>query len=551
MADDLKPAREATHAVFNQTPPRVNIDLFQSDPLLDLECSGFPDSVREDLSRVGRFWGSEEAREFGRLANRETPELERFDPQGRRINQVAFHPAYHAVMRRSVASGLHCSVWERGGEEEPVRHRARAARLYMTAQTESGHVCPMTMTNASLASLRHSPDLLTEWGPRLLSRTYDRSFRKPSDKQGVTIGMGMTEKQGGTDVRQNRTQAQATNQGYYRLTGHKWFMSAPMSDAFLVLAQADKGLSCFLMPRILPDGTENAIRFERLKDKLGNRSNASSEAEFDGAQAWLVGEEGKGVRTIIEMVTYTRLDCATASTGLMRAGLAEAVHHCRHRHVMGSELIDKPLMQRVLSDLTLDLAASVALTFRLAEAFDMQSVRGEEAAYARLMTPVAKYWICKSAQPFLAETMECLGGNGYVEESIMPRLVREAPVNAIWEGSGNVMALDVLRVLERDENALPVVLESLREDLGPNGRAAVEVLAAAADVSREDEGSARMLTEQLALTAAAAALRRDFPPVFADAFIESRLGRPWRATYGMLDRRFNMKALLDYAFPET
>ncbi|WP_084174881.1 isovaleryl-CoA dehydrogenase [Afifella pfennigii] len=550
MAENLKPAQERTHAVFNQTPARVNVDLFHADPLLDLECSGFSDGVREDLAHVGRFWGSQEAREFARLANGEAPTLERYDAQGRRINEVNFHPAYHALMRRSVAAGLHCSVWERGGEEEPVRHRARAARLYMTAQTECGHICPMTMTNASLASLRHTPELLSEWGPKLLSRTYDRALRKPGDKQGVTIGMGMTEKQGGTDVRQNTTRAQPTNQGYFRLTGHKWFMSAPMSDAFLVLAQTDKGLSCFLMPRILPDGTENGIRLERLKDKLGNRSNASSEAEFEDAHAWLVGEDGRGVRTIIEMVTYTRLDCATASAGLMRAGLAEAVHHCRHRHVMGSALIDKPLMQRVLCDLTLDLAGAIALTFRLAEAFDMQAERPEEAAYARLMTPVAKYWICKSAPPFLAEAMECLGGNGYVEESVMPRLVREAPVNAIWEGSGNVMALDVLRVLERDGDALPAVLESLRQELGPNGRAAVEVLAAAADVAREDEGSARMLTEQLALTAAAAALRRDLPPVFADAFIESRLGRPWRATYGMLDRRFNMKALLDYAFPE-
>ncbi|MCF1502779.1 isovaleryl-CoA dehydrogenase [Afifella sp. H1R] len=550
MTETMNPGRDATHAVFNQTPPRINLDLFQTDPLLDLMCAGFADPIRENLQQNGRFWGSGEAREFARLANSDLPELKRYDAWGRRINEVEFHPAYHALMRRSVASGLHCSVWERGGEEEPVRHRARAARLYMTAQAECGHICPMTMTNASIASLRHSPDLLSEWGPRLLSRTYDRASRNPAEKQGVTIGMGMTEKQGGTDVRQNRTHAEPTNQGFHRLTGHKWFMSAPMSDAFLVLAQTENGLSCFLMPRFLPDGTANTIRFERLKDKLGNRSNASSEAEFDGAHAWMVGEEGKGVRTIIEMVTYTRLDCAVASTGLMRAGLAEAVHHCRHRHVFGSELLDKPLMQRVLCDLTLDLAAAVALSFRLAEAFDLAADRPEEEAFARLMTPVAKYWICKSAQPFLAETMECLGGNGYVEESIMPRLVREAPVNAIWEGSGNVMALDVLRVLGRDPQILAMVLESFRQELGHNGRAAVDVLAAAAEVAMEDEGSARVLTEQLALTAAAAALRRDFPPVFADAFIETRLGRPWRSTYGMLDRRFNMRALLDYAFPE-
>jgi putative acyl-CoA dehydrogenase len=540
----------ATHEVFNQSPPYGGVNLFELDPLINSAASGFPDSVRQELSELGGFWGSHEAREFARLANRFAPELERYDNKGRRIDQVLFHPAYHALMRRSMLAGLHCSSFDRSEDEAGIRHRARAVRVYMTAQTECGHLCPMTMTNASLASLKSAPDLLGTWAPRILSRTYDRNFRPAEDKRAVTIGMGMTEKQGGTDVRANTTRAERGADGLYRITGHKWFFSAPMSDAFLVLAQApgSGGLTCFLMPRFLPDGTQNAIRLERLKDKLGNRSNASSEVEFHGAGAWRVGQEGRGIATILEMVTLTRLDCAVASTGLMRAGFSEAVHHLRHRAAFGKPLIDQPLMLRVLSDMALDLAAAVALTLRLAESFDMAEEQPAEAAYARLMTPAVKYWICKSAPAFVYEAMECLGGNGYVEESTLPRLYREAPVNAIWEGSGNVMALDVVRAL-RAEGVLTQVLDTLSGELGAGAKAAVDVLSAAASVAAEDEGSARILTEQLALTAAAAALRRDFPPAFADAFIETRLGRPWRATYGMLDGRFDTRALIDYVAP--
>lgn len=538
-----------THKVFNQAPFFGGLNLFESDPLASSATSGFPDSVRQDLSELGGFWGTHEAREFARLANRFGPELERFDAHGERSDQVTFHPAYHALMRRSILSGLHASAFDRDEEEAGLRHRARAIRLYMTAQTECGHICPMTMTNASLASLRHAPDLLADWAPRILSRTYDRNFRPAAEKRGVTIGMGMTEKQGGTDVRANTTRAEpAGEDGMYRLTGHKWFFSAPMSDAFLVLAQAEEGLTCFLMPRFLPDGTVNAIRLQRLKDKLGNRSNASSEVELDAAGAWRVGAEGRGIATILEMVTLTRLDCAVASAGLMRAALAEAVHHTRHRAAFGKPLIDQPLMARVLADMSLDLAGVLALSLRLAESFDMADDQPAEAAYRRLMTPVVKYWACKTAPAFIYEAMECLGGNGYVEESALPRLYREAPVNAIWEGSGNVMALDVVRALA-SEGTLDAVLETVGGELGPGSKAAVDVLAAAAEVAMEDEGSARILAEQLALTAAAAALRRDYPPVFADAFIETRLGRPWRATYGMLDGRFDSRALIDFIAP--
>ena len=539
-----------THKLTNQSPPYGGINLFEADPLANSAASGFPDSVRLELSELGAFWGTHEARDFARLANRHPPELERYNARGERIDQVNFHPAYHALMRRSVLAGLHCSAFDRGEAEAGLRHRARAIRLYMTAQTECGHLCPMTMTNASLASIRHAPDVLATWGPKILSRNYDRNFRPIEEKRGATIGMGMTEKQGGTDVRANTTRAElAAEDGLYRITGHKWFFSAPMSDAFLVLAQTGEGLTCFLMPRILPDGTVNAIRVERLKDKLGNRSNASSEVEFDDARAWRIGDEGRGISTILEMVSLTRLDCAVASAGLMRAALAEAIHHARHRAVFGKALIDQPLMQRVLADMALDLAAAFALSMRIAEAMDMSADQPAEAAYVRLMTPTTKYWVCKTAPAFVYEAMECLGGNGYVEESTLPRLYREAPVNAIWEGSGNVMALDVVRALN-SQGVLEQVLSTIGNELGQGSKAAIDVLAAAASVTSEDEGSARILIEQLALTAAAAALRRDFPAAFADAFIETRLGRPWRSTYGMIDGRFDARKLTDYVAPE-
>ncbi len=537
-----------THAVFNQSPPYGGANLFEADPLLDSVASGFPDRVRADLSELGGFWGTHEAREFARLANRHPPELERYSAQGERIDQVNFHPAYHALMRRSVLAGLHCSAFDDAEDEAGLRHRARAMRLYMTAQTECGHLCPMTMTNAALATLQHAPDLMKTWGPGILSRSYDRNFRPIEEKRGVTIGMGMTEKQGGTDVRANTTRAEPEEGGLYRLTGHKWFFSAPMSDAFLVLAQAAEGLTCFLMPRFLPDGSVNAIRLERLKDKLGNRSNASAEVEFDAASAWRVGAEGRGIQTILDMVTLTRLDCAVASAGLMRGEFAEAVHHVRHRAAFGKALFEQPLMMRVLADMALDLVAALALSMRLAEAFDMAAEHPAEAAYARLMTPTIKYWVCKTAPAFLYEAMECLGGNGYVEESPLPRLYREAPVNAIWEGSGNVMALDVVRA-SKAEGVLQHVITTIGGELGPGSKAALDVLLAAAGVAAEDEGSARILVEQLALTAAAAALRRDYAPAFADAYIETRLGRPWRSTYGQLDARFDARRIVEYVAP--
>ncbi|MGI6853220.1 acyl-CoA dehydrogenase family protein [Mesorhizobium sp. 1B3] len=538
------------HDVTNQPPPLTGANAWRGDPLLVQLAENFSAAVRKDLDAHGRFVLSQEAQDLARLANTETPKLRTHDRQGRRLDLVEFHPAYHALMRRSIAVGLHSSVWENGDAETGRRHQVRAARFYMTAELECGHLCPVTMTSASLAALMASPKLFREWAPRVTTRKYDQSQKPPVQKTGLTLGMGMTEKQGGTDVRANTTKAERTAGGFYRITGHKWFMSAPMSDAFLILAQAREGLSCFLMPRLLGDGTGNGLNFQRLKDKLGNRSNASCEVEINNAIGEMVGEPGAGVKTIMDMVTLTRLDCAVASSGIMRAGLAEAVHHARHRSVFGKPLIDQPLMQRVLADMALDVAAATALSFRLARSFDEAASNRGEAAFARAMTPVVKYWVCKIAPPLLYEAMECLGGNGYVEEAPLARYYREAPVNAIWEGSGNVMALDVLRVLGRGRGLFDDVLAGIERDLGgQSGVGTAGVLRAAMQVAASDEGSARLLTEQLALAAAAAELRRLGAGRIADAFIETRLAGQWRGTYGMLDARHDARMIVDTLYP--
>jgi putative acyl-CoA dehydrogenase len=540
-----------THEVTNQPPPISGGNAWRGDPLLIQIAEDFSAPVRKDLDNLGRFVLTPEAQETARLANVETPVLRTHDRQGRRIDIVDFHPAYHALMRRSVASGLHSSIWENGAAETGRRHQVRAARFYLTAQLETGHLCPITMTSASLAALMASPQLFREWAPRITTRKYDQSQKPPVEKTGLTLGMGMTEKQGGTDVRANTTKAERAGSGFYRLTGHKWFMSAPMSDAFLALAQAGEGLSCFLVPRILGDGTSNGFHFQRLKDKLGNRSNASSEVEFVNTIGQMVGEPGAGIKTIMDMVTLTRLDCAVASSGLMRAGLAEAIHHTRHRLAFGQKLVDQPVMQRVLADMALDVAGASALSFRLARSFDEAASNKTEASFARAMTPVVKYWVCKIAPALLYEAMECLGGNGYVEEMPLARYYREAPVNAIWEGSGNVMALDVLRVLSRAPALFDEVLAGIEQDLGAGGPGTVAVLKAAMQVASSDEGSARILTEQLALSAAAAELKRMGAGRIADAFIETRLAGQWRTTYGMLDARHDARLIIDTLYPPT
>jgi len=539
------------HEVINQSPPLTGTSAWRADPLLVQLGENFPDTARKELDLLGRFVRTQEAQDLARLANSEVPRLRTHDRQGRRLDQVEFHPAYHALMRRSVAQGIHSSVWENSAAEAGLRHQIRGARFFMTAGLECGHLCPITMTSAALAALMTNSDLFSKWAPLVTARKYDASNRPVAQKTGITIGMGMTEKQGGTDVRANTTRAERAGDGMWKLTGHKWFMSAPMCDGFLMLAQADEGLSCFLVPRILDDGRPNALHFQRLKEKLGNRSNASSEVEVEGALAWLVGEPGGGVRTIMDMVTMTRLDCALGNAGIMRAALAEAVHHTRHRKVFGATLVDQPLMQRVLADMALDVAAATALALRLARSFDEAADNEHEAAFARAMTPVVKYWVCKIAPALVYEAMECMGGNGYVEEAPLARHYREVPVNAIWEGSGNVMALDVLRVLKRGPALFDTVIADIGGQLGPAGRGTVDVLNAARKVAAADEGSARILTEQLALAAAAAELKRLGAGQIADAFIESRLAGQWRTTYGMLDARHDSRAIIDTLYPEN
>ncbi|MDN5004140.1 acyl-CoA dehydrogenase family protein [Bradyrhizobium sp. GCM10027634] len=541
----------ATHEVFNQSPPFEDIDLFAVDrPLVDAVKANGGAAAERELSAFGKYWGSAAMADRGRVANENTPKLRTFDAKGNRRDRVEFHPGYHELMAHSAHAGVHNSTWTADGK--PAGDAAeviRAAKFYMAAQVETGHLCPITMTRASVAALAMQPDLLGKVMPVLSTRSYDPSFAPWWDKRGMTLGMGMTEKQGGTDVRANMTRAVRDGDAY-RITGHKWFMSAPMCDAFLVLAQADSGLTCFFMPRFAPDGSINAIHFQRLKDKLGNRSNASSEVEFVGAYAERVGEEGKGIRTIIQMVQLTRQDCAIASSGLMRSGLAHALHHARHRSVFQKHLADQPLMQAVLSDMALHVEASTALVMRLCRAFDRTPHDAAEAAYMRLLTPAIKYWTCKSAPPFLYEAMECLGGNGYVEDGILARHYRESPVNAIWEGSGNVMCLDVLRALSREPEAAMAVLQALAtETKGLSGAADAAAFIGKTFRRADGERVARLAVEKLALLAAAAALS-GVSPHSAELFAATRLAANHASMYGAVDLDSgDVRALLERALP--
>jgi putative acyl-CoA dehydrogenase len=514
-------SRFDTHEVFNQSPPYENVDLFTTDvPLQDAIKANGAASELSALAAFGRQWGTADMFAQARAANENPPKLQTFDANGNRSDTVEFHPAYHRFMRESIAAGLHASTWTPSGKRAPAPGEVvRAARFYMVAQVETGHLCPITMTRAALAALAAEPELAAKVIPKVVTRNYDPLFRPWRDKSGMTLGMGMTEKQGGTDVRANTTVA-TPDGGAYSIVGHKWFLSAPMCDAFLILAQAPGGLTCFLLPRFRLDGTVNALRFQRLKDKLGNRSNASGEVEFMDAFAWRVGEEGAGIRTILQMVQLTRLDCAIASAGLMRMALAQAVHHCRYRSVFGKRLYDQPMMREVLADLALEVEAAIAFVFRLARALDHAAADPDEAAYARIMTPVAKYWICKRAPGFVFEAMECLGGNGYVEESILPRLYREAPVNAIWEGSGNVMCLDVLRALKAEKEA--AVVGTLARDAGVDS----------VTMNQRPEADARAVVGKLALLACTSALKAGAPAAVAEAFIQSRLAASHEVIYG-------------------
>ena len=528
MSSAVSAAVAARHTAPNQSPELARYNVYEADRALG-----------EAVQRAGAEWARDELRllgaraadpgviELGFLANRHPPQLHTHDRYGNRRDVVEFHPAYHELMALACESGLHSSPW---AAPKPGAHAARAAAVLLYSQIECGTQCPVTMTYAATALLtRHAgalPVLGRTWLPRIHARVYDRRFAPIEDKRGATIGMGMTEKQGGSDVRGNLCIAEplaASVPGQpYRITGHKWFMSAPMCDAFLVLAQAPGGLSCLFLPRFV-DGRVNALRFLRLKDKLGNRSNASSEVEFDGATGWLLGAEGRGVPTIIEMVNFTRLDCALGSASLMRQALVQAIHHARHRAAFGRRLAEHALMKNVLADLALESEAATSLAMWLASLYDRDDAQA--ASLRRLLTPAAKYWICKRAAAFVEEAMEVLGGNGYVEDSILPRLYREAPVNSIWEGSGNVMCLDVLRALRHD----PAAAESLAAELALS-RGADAALDGAADRllaqlrAPADEVDGRRLAQQLVLVVQAAMLTRHAPAAVADAFRVSRLG---------------------------
>ncbi|GIV33280.1 MAG: acyl-CoA dehydrogenase [Chitinophagales bacterium] len=516
-----------THEVFNQPPALEHFNLYDTDRLLtSLIAAHGAQWAESTLKEYGSKLGSPEWIEKGFLANTYTPVFHSHDRFGNRIDYIEYHPAYHELMAAGIYYHLHALPWV---EERKGAHMARLALNYLHAQNEAGTCCPITMTFSCIPPLSKYFPKKEEWIPRILSRHYDAGNKPYTEKAGITIGMAMTEKQGGTDVRANTTRAVPLSRRgpgeAYSLTGHKWFCSAPMCDAFLTLAYTDNGLSCFLLPRWLPDGTKNSWYIQRLKNKLGNRSNASSEIEMEQATAWLIGEEGRGVPTIIEMVAMTRYDCMIGSSGLMKRGVTEAVHHCSYRKVQGKQLIHHPLMQNVLADLCIEAEAALALTCRAARCLENASSE-QEQLLLRLLLPVGKYWITKRAGPLLAEAMECIGGNGYVEQSILPRLYREAPVNAIWEGSGNVQCLDVLRAISKNAEALDVFLSELEQARGkhPMYDEYLQYLKINLTMFQNEPGQARRFTESLATAMQAAQLLQYGNQAVAEAFCVSRLG---------------------------
>ncbi|AKZ58870.1 putative acyl-CoA dehydrogenase AidB [Streptomyces ambofaciens ATCC 23877] len=542
----------STHTVTNQAPPLVGHDVFTTDRALTAAVERhlapeLREEARAELSGLGRSCGSLQTREWAAQADENPPTLRSHDRYGHRVDEVDFHPAWHRLLGKGVAAGL-TAAWSRPGGQV-----TRAAGFLMWTQVEAGNCCPLSMTHAAVPALRADPELAAEWEPRLTSRVYDRELRPAPLKAGVLFGMAMTEKQGGSDVRAGTTAARPlAEDGTYELTGHKWFCSAPMSDGFLVLARAPGGPTCFLVPRVLADGTRNVFLIQRLKDKLGNRSNASAEVEFDGTWARRVGEEGRGVRTIIGMVAATRLDCVLGSAGLMRQAVAQAVHHCTYREAFGAKLVDQPLMRNVLADLAIESEAATTLALRLAAAQDAADGGDErERALLRLAVPAAKYWVTKRCAPVAVEAAECLGGNGYVEESGMPRLVRESPLNSIWEGAGNVQALDVLRALGREPLAMDAYLTEVGLARGADHRldAAIRgLLTELADLGAA-EGRARRLVERLALVLQGSLLVRYAPPEVADAFCAARLGGDGGAAFGTLPPTLDLASVVERAAP--
>jgi putative acyl-CoA dehydrogenase len=546
-----RPASRETHEVFNQPSPLVDYNVFESDrPLREAVRREGAEWAEQRISAVGELAGSERILALGASANENPPKLRTHDRYGHRVDEVEFHPAWHELLGHAVEHELHSSPWK---DPRPGAHVARGAAFMCMSQAEAGIGCPISMTYSVIPALRTQPELAAEWEPRFLSSDYDPRNAPAPKKTGALAGMGMTEKQGGTDVRANTTVARPVNGGgpgaEYELTGHKWFMSAPMCDAFLVLAQADGGISCFLFPRWTPDGERNRFRLQRLKEKLGNRSNASSEIEFDAASAWLVGEEGAGVRTIIEMVNHTRLDCVLGGATGMRAGVAQAIHHASHRSVFGRELAEQPLMQNVLADLCVESEAATISAMRLARSYDEAIAGDEEAAsFKRIANAVMKYWICKRAPMHAGEALECLGGNGYVEESGMPRLFRESPLNSIWEGSGNVQCLDVLRAMVKS----PASVETFFAEVEAGAVAEPRLAAFSAELRKELPGDletiesrARRVVEHMALALQASLLVRYGDEAVADAFCASRLTGDWGQAFGTLPPGLDYARIID------
>ena len=543
---------QMTHEVFNQPEPLTGYNLFDGNrPLRDALKFNAPQLDSAALSSLGATLGSEALQTHARLANTHLPQLHSHDRFGRRVDEVEFHPSYHALMDAATGAGLHGTPWTGG----PSAHVLRAAGFMLFTELEPSILCPISMTYAVTPALRSNAAVYADWGPGLAARAYDPALKPWHAKAGLTMGMGMTEKQGGSDVRANTTRAEPDGSDAwgprFRVTGHKWFFSAPMCDAFLILAQTASGLSCLFLPRVLPDGRRNAIQIQRLKDKLGNKANASSEVEFDGASAWLVGDEGRGVPQILEMGTMTRLDCALGTSGLMRQALAIALNHTSQRRAFGKRLIEQPLMRNVLADLAIESEAACALSMRLARAFDHPTSE-HERVMARLLTPIAKFWICKRGSHFAQEAMECLGGNGYVEEGgqgVMARIYREMPLNSIWEGAGNIMAIDLLRALRKADAAA-----ALAQELAPakGAHPALDRLAAALPVRVEEmanELEARRLAQDVALAVQAALLYQTAPAAVFAAFCDSRLAGNWGQAFGTLGAGTGFDTIIDRAQP--
>ncbi|SDU74000.1 acyl-CoA dehydrogenase family protein [Jiangella alkaliphila] len=539
---------EATHEVTNQPPPLTGYDVFGADAAL-AEAFGRHGGAgaRDELPALGRLAGSAEAQRWAVEADRNGPVLRTHDRYGHRVDEVDFHPSWHRLMAAAVEHGLQAAPW---APPRPAAHAVRAAKFLVWSQLEAAHLCPVSMTYAAVPALRTDDAVAAVWEPRLTSTAYDPGLRAPATKAGALAGMAMTEKQGGSDVRANTTRAEpaaSIGAGWYRLTGHKWFCSAPMNDVFLVLAQAPGGLTCFVLPRVLDDGSRNALRLQRLKDKLGNRANASAEVEFDGALAQRLGDEGRGVATIIEMVAATRLDCVLGSAALLRRSVAEATWHAAHRSAFGARLADSELMRAVLADLALESEAATALGMRLAASVDA-AADPHERALRRIGLPLAKYWVCKRTPAAVAEALECLGGNGYVEESGMPRLYREAPLNSIWEGAGNVQALDLLRVITREPDAVAAWRTEVEAAKGQDRR--LDEALSSLDVEVGEPGQARVLAGRMAVLLQASLLVRFAPPAVADAFCASRLDAR-HGVYGALPAGLDTGAIVRRATPEA